>query len=69
MNANFTRFDAPVLGQETKELYETLYGNCGERFVEILNASPNEIAVISRLIAYLAWEEREGRQDGCEKSK
>ena len=36
-----------------QELYTKLYGNVGERFIDILNTSPDEIAVISRLIAYL----------------
>lgn len=53
MNMNFAKFSAPVLGDETQELYTKLYGNVGERFIDILNTSPNEIAVISRLIAYL----------------
>ena len=34
-------------------------GDAGERFVDILNTSPDEIAVISRLIAYLKMK-REG---------
>lgn len=46
-------FSSPVLGEETSELYTKLYGDAGERFVDILDSSPNEIAVISRLIAYL----------------
>lgn len=53
MNMSFSKFPAPVLGDETQELYTKLYGDAGERFVDILNTSPNEIAVISRLIAYL----------------
>ena len=53
MNMNFANFPAPVLGNDTQELYAKLYGDAGERFVDILNSSPNEIAVISRLIAYL----------------
>lgn len=53
MNMNFAKFSAPVLGDETQDLYTKLYGNDGERFIDILNTSPNEIAVISRLIAYL----------------
>ena len=37
-----------------KELYSALYGeDIGKRFVEVLATSPDEIAVISRLIAYL----------------
>ena len=53
MNMNFARFPAPVLGDETQALYTKLYGDTGERFVEILKTSPDEIAVISRLITYL----------------
>lgn len=53
MSVNFAKFCAPVLGEETQELYNKLYGESGEKFVDILNSSPNEIAVISRLIAYL----------------
>lgn len=58
MNMNFAKFPAPVLGDGTQELYTKLYGDAGERFIDILNSSPNEIAVISRLIAYLK-EKRE----------
>lgn len=53
MNLNFAKFPTPVLGDETQELYVELYGDAGKKFVEILNSSPNEVAVISRLIAYL----------------
>lgn len=53
MNMNFAKFPAPVLGNDALELYRKLYGDAGEKFVDILNTSPNEIAVISRLIAYL----------------
>lgn len=54
MNMNFAKFPAPVLGDDAQLLYSKLYGEAGERFVDILNTSPDEIAVISRLIAYLA---------------
>lgn len=60
MNMNFAKFPAPVLGDETQELYAKLYGDAGERFIDILNSSPNEIAVISRLIAYL--KEKKGEK-------
>lgn len=59
MKMNFAKFPAPVLGEDTHELYTRLYGDAGERFVDILNTSPDEIAVISRLIAYLKAK-REG---------
>lgn len=54
MNMNFAKFPAPVLSEDTQTLYSKLYGEAGERFVDILNTSPDEIAVISRLISYLA---------------
>ena len=54
MNMNFAKFSVPVLGDDAQSLYSNLYGETGERFVDILNTSPDEIAVISRLIAYLA---------------
>lgn len=54
MNMNFAKFPAPVLCDDTQVIYSKLYGEAGERFVDILNTSPDEIAVISRLIAYLA---------------
>ena len=54
MKMNYAKFPAPVLGGDTQSLYDRLYGDAGEHFVDILNASPDEIAVISRLIAYLA---------------
>lgn len=54
MNMNFAKFPAPVLDDDTQVIYSKLYGEAGERFVDILNTSPDEIAVISRLIAYLA---------------
>lgn len=57
MNMNFAKFSAPVLGDGIQELYTRLYGEVGEKFVDILNTSPNEIAVISRLIAYLKEKE------------
>jgi len=53
MYMNFAKFSAPVMDDNTQALYSKLYGNAGERFVDILNTSPDEIAVISRMIAYL----------------
>lgn len=53
MNMKFIKFSAPVLGDDTQKLYTELYGEAGGGFVDILNTSPDEIAVISRLIAYL----------------
>lgn len=53
MNMNYAKFSAPVLDESTQCLYTKLYGDAGETFVSVLNSSPDEIAVISRMIAYL----------------
>ena len=53
MNMNFAKFTAPVLGEDTQELYSELYGDAGNKFVDVLSTSPDEIAVISKMIAYL----------------
>lgn len=47
------RFPSPTMDESAQNLYAELYSDAGARFVGILNSSPNEIAVISRLIAYL----------------
>lgn len=49
----FAKFPGPVLGDGAENLYTALYGEDGARFVDILDSSPNEIAVVSRLLAYL----------------
>ena len=59
MNMSIAKFPTPVLNSDTKDLYSGLYGTTGERFLDILNTSPDEIAVISRLIAYLAMKKGE----------
>ena len=53
MNINFAKFSSPVLGENAQELYTKLYGDAGKEFIDILDTSLNEIAVISGLIAYL----------------
>lgn len=53
MNANFTRWTSPILGQEAEAVYTGIYGNEGEDLLRVLETSPYEIAVVSRLIAYL----------------
>ena len=53
MNMNFAKFTAPVLGEDTQELYSKLYGDAGNKFVDVLSTSPDEIAVISKMIAHL----------------
>ena len=53
MNMNFAKFTAPVLGEDTQELYSELYGEAGNKFVDVLSSYPDEIAVISKMIAFL----------------
>ena len=60
MKINPCKFSTPVLGDDTRTLYHGLYANNGDRFVDILSTSPDEIAVISRLIAYLKHRKGEG---------
>lgn len=63
MNMNFSKFSTPTLGEDTQNLYTKLYGTTGERFVEVLNTSPNEIAVISKMIAFL-MDKKGGAKNG-----
>lgn len=69
MTMNPTKFSAPVLGDDTQNLYARLYGDAGEKFVDILNTSPDEIAVISRLIAYLTERREEQTDEHAENSQ
>lgn len=52
------RWDSPVLGQEVSEEYSELYGVDGERYVDILESAPYEMAVVSRLFAFLQQNKR-----------
>ena len=45
MNMNFAKFPVPVLGDDMQSLYTGLYGEAGERFVDILSTSPDESRV------------------------
>lgn len=53
MNTNFVGWNNPVIHDDTRKLYENLYGENGSRWLTVLESSPREIAVISRLIAHL----------------
>lgn len=53
-NFNTSRFSSPVLGEEAISLYKSVYGDNGEKYIEILEESPYEVAVNSRMLAYLA---------------
>ena len=60
MNMNFAKFPTAVLDENARQLYIKVYGDDGERFVDILNTSPEEVAVISRLIIYLKEKKGDG---------
>lgn len=53
MNAKITRWTNPILGENAEAVYTQMYGEEGKSFLHILENSPYEIAVISRLVAYL----------------
>ena len=48
------------LGQHANNVYSEIYGMDGNKYVDILEASPHEIVVISRLIAYLHQKKTKG---------
>lgn len=61
MNINTVKFEVPGMDDTAKELYSELYGeDIGKRFVDVLASSPDEIAVISRLITFLITLKKEG---------
>lgn len=53
MNANITRWTNPILSEGAEAVYTEMYGDEGKDFIHVLESSPYEIAVVSRLIAYL----------------
>lgn len=59
MNTNFTRWTSPVLGADAEKMYAEVYGENGKGFLEVLESSPYEIAVISRLIVYMQNKKKE----------
>lgn len=58
MNANFSRWTSPILGEGAKNAYSNVYGESAKCFMDILESSPYEIAVISRMITYLGEKKR-----------
>ena len=61
MRADLVKFEAPGMGESARSLYRRLYGEeKGNQFLSILSTSPDEIAVISRLVAFLAEQKEEG---------
>lgn len=69
MDANFTRWTSPILGEEAESLYKRAYGEDGVGFVSILETSPYEIAVISRMIAYLHSKKEGEKQHGYDENR
>ncbi len=61
MNANITRWTNPILDEAAEDVYIEIYGDEGKNFIHVLESSPYEIAVISRLIVYLE-KVRKGKQ-------
>lgn len=62
MNINSVRFEIPGMGNDTKKIYEKLYGDvAGDNFINILSTAPDEIAVISRFIAFV-MEQKKGKK-------
>ena len=53
MNASFTGFENPILGENAEQVYVNMFGEDGAGFVKILATAPNEMAVISKLLMYL----------------
>lgn len=50
------RWAAPTLGEDVYDEYEEVYGEDGTHYVQVLESSPYEISVISRIIAYMQGE-------------
>lgn len=61
MDRNPTRFGTPGMGEETEAAYSGVYGEIGMDFIRVLQDSPYEIAVLSRLLTYLEEKRKEGR--------
>ena len=62
MTAGCFTWNNPVISDDAHKQYEKLYGQEGSRYLSVLESSPLEIAVLSRLIAYLTLL-KEGTED------
>ena len=56
-NSHGAHFPIAGMDDSTKALYADLYGEAGPAYVDVFRASPKEISVISRLIAYSGKDE------------
>lgn len=62
MNINSVRFEIPGMDDNTKKIYDNLYGDVtGDNFINILSTAPDEIAVISRFITFM-MEQKKGEK-------
>lgn len=52
MNVNVTRWASPFL-EQGQSVYTASYGSDAAQLLTVLESAPYEIAVLSRLIAYL----------------
>ena len=57
MTANFG-WTNPVLGDNAANIYGGLYGETGRNFISVLEDCPYEVAILSRLTAYLKFQRR-----------
>lgn len=53
MKANFFRWENPILNDDVKTVFEENYGKNAQSILDVLETSPDEIAVISMLLTYL----------------
>lgn len=53
LNTNIIGFDNPVLEENAEKKYTDVFGPDGVGFVRILESSPEENAIISKLLLYL----------------
>lgn len=51
MRAKYIRWS--IINENSQKAYAEIYGEDGQRFVDIMETAPYEIAVISQLITYL----------------
>ena len=53
LGKNIFGFSCPFLGEDVKKLYRRLYADNAEKYIACLDTSPNEIAIVSRLLTYM----------------
>lgn len=53
------RFSSPILGEEIGNAYTQTYGEDGSHYIDVLESSPYEFSVISRMIEYMQEQKGE----------